>query len=177
MTINTELASGASGGARPASFAELKRKARSVRARPRRKQTGAGGAGPGPGEKANIDNLDPKNLIEKGSATYDSAPPAPSAPDSPVISPEIQHVSVATALTREDRWRGSGDIKAEIAGRSLNPRILEILLPSGERARAIVKPSEHPKFGQRKPVWVRKDDRGKHWVVVGRYSQWGVRCE
>ena len=155
-------------------FKALKRKARSVRARPRKRKTGGAGVATSAGQETHIDKLNDKNILEKAPVAHSDAI---SPPFSRQESPETTHVSVAKALTREDNWRGMGDIKAEIAGRSLNPRILEILLPSGERARAIVKPSEHPKFGQKRPVWVRKDERGKHWVVIGRYSQWGVRCE
>lgn len=160
----------ASNGSSSIAFRELKRKARAVKARPRRKQTGGRGSAPGAGPETHIDILASKNILQKDS------PAAPSAIHPP-ISDETPHVSVAVSLTREDRWRSDGDIQAIVRGRSLNPRILEILLPNGGRGSAIVKPDEHKKFGAKKPVWVRKDDRGKHWLVVGRYSQWGVRCE
>ena len=168
--MNTGNDGDAGDGARSISFRELKRKARAVKARPRCKQTGGRGSAPGAGPETHIDILASKNILQKDS------PAAPSAIHPP-ISDETPHVSVAVSLTREDRWRSDGDIQAIVRGRSLNPRILEILLPNGGRGSAIVKPDEHKKFGAKKPVWVRKDDRGKHWLVVGRYSQWGVRCE
>ena len=160
----------ASDGARSATFKELKRKARAVKARPRKGRTGGRGSAPGAGANTHIDILASKNILQKDS-------PASPSEIHPPISDETPHVSVAVSLTREDRWRSDGDIQAIVRGRSLNPRILEILLPNGGRGSAIVKPDEHKKFGAKKPVWVRKDDRGKHWLVVGRYSQWGVRCE
>ena len=168
--MNTGNDGDAGDGARSISFRELKRKARAVKSRPRRKQTGGRGSAPGAGANTHIDKLNGANLLQK-------APPAPLLEIHPPISDETPHVSVAVSLTREDRWRSDGDIQAIVRGRSLNPRILEILLPNGGRGSAIVKPDEHKKFGAKKPVWVRKDDRGKHWLVVGRYSQWGVRCE
>ena len=168
--MNTGNDGDAGDGARSISFAELKRKARAVKSRPRRKQTGGRGSAPGAGPETHIDILASKNILQKDSTASPSE-------IHPPISDETPHVSVAVSLTREDRWRSDGDIQAIVRGRSLNPRILEILLPNGGRGSAIVKPDEHKKFGAKKPVWVRKDDRGKHWLVVGRYSQWGVRCE
>ena len=168
--MNTGNDGDAGDGARSISFRELKRKARAVKARPRRKQTGGRGSAPGAEANTHIDILASKNILQK-----DSLAALPEI--HPPISDETPHVSVAVSLTREDRWRSDGDIQAIVRGRSLNPRILEILLPNGGRGSAIVKPDEHKKFGAKKPVWVRKDDRGKHWLVVGRYSQWGVRCE
>jgi hypothetical protein len=168
--MNTGNDGDAGDGARSISFRELKRKARAVKARPRRKQTGGRGSAPGAGPETHIDILASKNILQKDSTASPSE-------IHPPISDETPHVSVAVSLTREDRWRSDGDIQAIVRGRSLNPRILEILLPNGGRGSAIVKPDEHKKFGAKKPVWVRKDDRGKHWLVVGRYSQWGVRCE
>lgn len=168
--MNTGNDGDAGDGARSISFRELKRKARAVKSRPRCKQTGGRGSAPGAGPETHIDILASKNILQKDSTASPSE-------IHPPISDETPHVSVAVSLTREDRWRSDGDIQAIVRGRSLNPRILEILLPNGGRGSAIVKPDEHKKFGAKKPVWVRKDDRGKHWLVVGRYSQWGVRCE
>ncbi len=165
----------ASNGSRSASFKELKRKARAVKSRPRKGRTGGRGMQPPAGEKDGIGLLASANQIQTGPAT-----PLPSescAESCASGTTPTTHVSLAKVLTREDNWRSAGDIQAIVRGRSLNPRILEILLPNGGRGSAIVRPDEHKKFGAKKPVWVRKDSRGKHWLVVGRYSQWGVRCE
>lgn len=176
--MNTGNDGDAGDGARSISFRELKRKARAVKSRPRRKQTGGRGSAPGAGANTHIDLIASKNLQEKGLPQIQVEVTSELlASGTTIIAPETPHVSVAVSLTREDRWRSDGDIQAIVRGRSLNPRILEILLPNGGRGSAIVKPDEHKKFGAKKPVWVRKDDRGKHWLVVGRYSQWGVRCE
>lgn len=152
MTTGNDAGNGSSSIA----FKELKRKARAVKARPRRKADRGGPVATAPITPTHIE------LVTSASSKQTESAPAPCQ-------------AATTALTREDRWRSAGEIQATVDGRSLNPRILDILLPSGGRARAIIKPSEHGKFGRRKPVWVKKDDRGKNYIVVGGYSQWGVR--
>jgi hypothetical protein len=138
-------------------FKELKRRARKVKARPRRKDR-AGGP-PVPTEReATTDSLPDTYASEKRATTCDT-----------------KHAPIAVTLTREDAWRAAGDIEVTIIGGSINPRIIDILLPGSERGRAIIKPEERRKFGSKKPLWVRREPSGKLYRVVGGYSIWGIR--
>jgi hypothetical protein len=136
-------------------FKELKRRARKVKARPRRKDR-AGGS-PMPAEQEAIIHK-PVDTNWLGKEVL--APPP----------------SVTVALTREDVWRAAGDIEVTILGGSINPRIIDIMLPGAERGRAIINPEERRKFGSKKPLWVRREPSGKLYRVVGGYSIWGIRC-
>jgi hypothetical protein len=142
-------------------FKELKRRARKVKARPRRKDR-AGGP-PVPAEQEATTYPVPETYLNE------KRPTAATACDT-------KHAPVAVTLTREDAWRAAGDIEVTIIGGSINPRIIDILLPGSERGRAIINPEERRKFGSKKPLWVRREPSGKLYRVVGGYSIWGIRC-
>ena len=134
----------------------LRRRVRAVRSRHPMHREGGEGVREGANTHTPIDPLPSQNIDQKSLPA-----PAPTA--------------VTSAITREDAWRAAGDIEATIVGRPLNARILDILLPSGEKTRAVANPIMAQRFGRKRPIWVKKDARGKLYEVVGHYSQWGVR--
>jgi hypothetical protein len=138
-------------------FAELKRRARAVKSR-RRKAPPGGPVPTSPGTETHTDSVASQNVSEKGQTTCDTI-----------------HAPVSVALTREDAWRAAGDIEVMFIGGSMNPRIIDVLLPGAERGRAIVNPAERSKFGSKRALWVRKEPSGKLYRVVGGYSTWGIR--
>lgn len=186
-------------------LAELKRQARKVRSRhPKHRQGGRGSCDPG-GVDTSIDPLASKNSPQKGltqsanceqvvDETFVSPTHLNLGEETPQVGVENRqeipqamgvdrvigegvkrHGEASEVVTREDRWRGEGDVCGKVLYRPLNPRLLMVLLPGGKRVRALVHPAERDRFVGRGTIWLRPEGGGDLYRVVGRYSRWGVR--
>lgn len=171
--MNESAGHGVSSGNDGISFAERKRRARAVKARPRRK-AGGGGVRPGEGAKAHTDPLASQNFPEKEVALAAPVPPLPSEPPETAIIPVI---SPAPELTQEEIWRSRGEFPATIYCRPLNPRLLLIRTESGENGRVAVQPAMQLKFGSGRVIWVKAGRKPGFYELAGKYSMWGSRCD